>query len=48
LLRNPIRVGQGPIWTVEPYDDDDDDYDREKTFLVDQNIWRQMEALMIK
>jgi hypothetical protein len=27
LLRNPIRGGQGPNLTVEPYDDDDDDDD---------------------
>jgi hypothetical protein len=25
LLRNPKRGGQGPIWAVQPYDDDDDD-----------------------
>jgi hypothetical protein len=23
LLRNPKRGGQGPYWTVEPFDDDD-------------------------
>jgi hypothetical protein len=26
LLRNPKKAGQGPIWDVEPYDYDDDDY----------------------
>jgi hypothetical protein len=27
LLQNPIRGGQCPNLTVEPYDDDDDDDD---------------------
>jgi hypothetical protein len=27
LLRNSKRRGQGPIWAVEPYDDDGDDDD---------------------
>jgi hypothetical protein len=37
LLRNPKRGGQGPIWYVEPYDDDDDEF--YKILILISNVY---------
>jgi hypothetical protein len=34
LFRNPNRGGQRPNWAVEPYDDDDDDYNVSSMYIV--------------